>query len=186
MKRQRPPFVRLLRVLALVITPLLALTLVTPSALAWDRTMIRSKQFPGQCLDSNYNGDVYLLPCNSGNLHHQWIITRVGYGTGYNGHDQIRIQNEATRLFIVQRRYSSSGTMNPTGGLLYTDTAGSSYLSKIDGVGTTWRNVQLMSSHQDATGFNSPGLAIKSYNSATAVASDFNSADAGQYWDLSI
>jgi hypothetical protein len=68
----------------------------------------------GHCLDSNYQGQVYVLPCNGGN-YQNWQLTN--YNDGTDGvHTDISLRNAQTGMCL-----------DGNGSSLYTHACGGSY-----------------------------------------------------------
>lgn len=93
----------------------------------------------GGCLDSNFNGDVYTLPCQQGNNYQRWIIEGPTFHTA--GYDEWRIQNVATgKCLWMADWFEDTGKVG-------TSTCGSLkgliYNQSILGRGPNWSNVQL-------------------------------------------
>jgi len=91
----------------------------------------------GQCLDSNLNGAVYMLPCQEGNRWQSWEINF--YGTKSNeGYDNVWLRNAHTRLCLT---LYTALDLEPAAQT--SDCHGYGGNQKFDGRGTSWNNVQL-------------------------------------------
>ncbi|GLY54485.1 hypothetical protein Lesp01_81410 [Lentzea sp. NBRC 102530] len=162
MHRARPLRRLLLRALAVIAAPVMALALATPAAHAYNLWQIESIAYPGYCLDSNSNGQAYLLPCQSGNTYQRWLVTDTGTNA-YDGSDQKRFKNQATNRFLVMH-WLGAGPVLETA-----PTAGSNNDSKLDGVGSSWANVAIRQSNVDST--NGRGdTCLHAYSRSNAVA----------------
>lgn len=89
----------------------------------------------GRCLDSNSGGDVYTLPCQSGNGYQTWSVVYL-YHSDY---DVVQIKNKATGRCLAQAN-SAIGTAPCAG---YNDWGYE--LQLWSGVGTGWDKVSLRS-----------------------------------------
>ncbi|MEU8893548.1 RICIN domain-containing protein [Streptomyces sp. NPDC048442] len=62
-----------------------------------DKTLMLRNVATGQCLDSNYSGDVYTKPCDRNNKHHQWSYSHL-VGTSHTTKvPTLSLKNAATR-----------------------------------------------------------------------------------------
>ncbi|MEV8374738.1 hypothetical protein AB0P21_18495 [Kribbella sp. NPDC056861] len=52
----------------------------------------------GWCLDSDFGGNVYIKPCQAGNLHQKWEISVVGQE---DGSDIVQVKNAATDGYLT-------------------------------------------------------------------------------------
>ncbi|SDJ03717.1 hypothetical protein SAMN05192558_10438 [Actinokineospora alba] len=169
----------LLRGLAFVVASITTLVVVAPAAQAYDNGQFEflydNGARSGQCLDSNFAGDVYTNPCNWDNQYQRWLVTKTNTTSAIDGHQQYRLKNAATNLYLTQYRVN--------GPVVFTAPFGSfsSDYQKIDGVGSSWANVTLRSSHSNATNM-APPICVTRYSNAQVYSADCGQPN--QHWVL--
>ncbi|MEV8379176.1 hypothetical protein AB0P21_40950 [Kribbella sp. NPDC056861] len=141
--RRGTPRSRLARICLAFALGIVSIGLFAPAAQAYDMTRHIQNYATGECLDSNVNGDVYMLPCQDGNDWQTWFVH--GSLGSEGGYDTVTIQNKKTGRYLSISSYlfcSVAGACWPLPKVSTVNGTGDP-TTRITGAGVGWWKVTL-------------------------------------------